>query len=40
MTTKHNHPPRFGQRFDDCPRCDELNNGAEPVCWVALHQDD
>jgi hypothetical protein len=33
MTTKHNHAPRFGQKFDGCPRCDELKAGAEPVRW-------
>jgi hypothetical protein len=34
MTTKHNHAPRFGQKFDGCPRCDELKAGAEPVRWA------
>lgn len=33
MTTKHNHAPRFGQKFDGCPRCDELKAGAAPVQW-------
>lgn len=33
MTTKHNHAPRFGQKFGGCPRCDELKAGAEPVRW-------
>lgn len=33
MTTKHNHQPNFGRRVADCPRCAELNNGAEPVVW-------
>jgi hypothetical protein len=33
MTTKHNHAPRFGQKFDGCPRCDELKAGAAPVRW-------
>lgn len=31
MTTEHNHAPRFGQKFDGCPRCDELKAVAEPV---------
>lgn len=30
-TTRHNHAPQFGQLFADCPRCDELEAGAEPV---------
>lgn len=34
MTTKHNHTPRFGQKFDGCPRCEELKAGAEPVRWA------
>lgn len=34
MATKHNHAPRFGQKFDGCPRCDELKAGAEPVTWA------
>jgi hypothetical protein len=34
MTTKHNHAPRFGQKFDGCPRCEELKAGAEPVRWA------
>lgn len=33
MTAKHNHAPRFGQKFDGCPRCDELKAGAEPIRW-------
>ena len=33
MATPHNHAPRFGQKFDDCPRCAELKAGAEPVRW-------
>ncbi|MER7487964.1 hypothetical protein ABTY20_19060 [Streptomyces sp. NPDC126497] len=33
MTTKHNHAPRFGRKFNGCPRCDELKAGAEPVTW-------
>jgi hypothetical protein len=34
VTTKHNHTPRFGQKFEGCPRCDELKAGAEPVRWA------
>lgn len=33
MTTKHNHAPNFGRRVADCPRCNELNQGAAPVKW-------
>jgi hypothetical protein len=32
-TTKHTHPVVFGRREADCPRCDELNAGAEPIRW-------
>jgi hypothetical protein len=28
MTTQHNHAPRFGRKFDGCPRCDELKADA------------
>lgn len=33
MATQHNHAPRFGMKFDGCPRCDELKAGAAPVSW-------
>jgi hypothetical protein len=35
-TTKHTHGPNFGRRVDGCPRCAELDEGAEPVslAWV------
>lgn len=33
MTTKHNHGPNFGKRIADCPRCIELDNGAESIKW-------
>lgn len=33
MTTKHTHKVVFGKRVADCPRCTELDNGAEPVRW-------
>lgn len=33
MTTKHSHGPNFGRRVDDCLRCQELKEGAEPVRW-------
>ena len=33
MTTKHNHVLIFGRRVDDCPRCQELANGAAPIQW-------
>ncbi|HEY6021016.1 MAG TPA: hypothetical protein VIY48_14260 [Candidatus Paceibacterota bacterium] len=39
MTTKHTHKPNFGKRVNGCPRCDELNNGAEPVTgWTYTSQ--
>jgi hypothetical protein len=28
--TKHNHQVCFGKREADCPRCEELSNGAAP----------
>lgn len=31
MTTKHNHQLVFGRREANCPRCEELNNGAQAV---------
>ncbi|MFJ8929274.1 hypothetical protein ACIRLA_22115 [Streptomyces sp. NPDC102364] len=31
MTTKHSHGPNFGRHVDDCLRCQELKDGAEPV---------
>ncbi|MFD9072823.1 hypothetical protein [Streptomyces lasiicapitis] len=34
MTTKHSHGPNFGRHIDGCPRCTELENGAEPVRWA------
>ncbi|MBA0054021.1 hypothetical protein E0L36_25170 [Streptomyces sp. AJS327] len=33
MTTKHTHRVVFGRRVADCPRCEELAAGAEPVRW-------
>jgi hypothetical protein len=33
MTTKHNHVLVFGKRVSGCPRCEELNNGANPIQW-------
>lgn len=35
-TTKHTHGPNFGRRVEGCPRCKELEDGAEPVSlnWV------
>ena len=32
-TTKHNHGPNFGKRVEGCPRCEELNAGAQPIKW-------
>ena len=32
-TTKHTHPVVFGRRVADCPRCQELTNGAAPIQW-------
>ena len=32
-TTKHTHPVVFGRRAADCPRCQELANGAAPIQW-------
>ena len=35
-TTKHNHQVIFGRRQSDCPRCAELDAGAQPVSgWGA-----
>jgi chorismate synthase len=34
VTTKHSHGPNFGKKVDDCPRCEELKSGAEPVRWA------
>ncbi|ONK09264.1 hypothetical protein [Streptomyces sp. MP131-18] len=31
---KHTHGPNFGRRVAGCPRCDELEAGAEPVRWT------
>ena len=31
MTTAHTHGPNFGRREPGCPRCSELEAGAEPV---------
>lgn len=28
---KHNHGPNFGRREPNCPRCDQLANGAAPT---------
>ncbi|MET7795684.1 hypothetical protein [Streptomyces decoyicus] len=33
MATKHSHKPNFGRHVDDCLRCQELKDGAEPVRW-------
>lgn len=33
MTTKHTHQVVFGRKVDGCPRCVELDGGAEPVRW-------
>ena len=30
-TTKHTHGANFGRREPGCPRCTELDNGAEPI---------
>jgi hypothetical protein len=35
MTTKHNHQLVFGRKEADCPRCEELKNGASPVKWAS-----
>ena len=35
-TTKHNHQVIFGRRQSDCPRCAELNAGAQPVSWSGV----
>lgn len=34
MTAKHSHGPNFGRHVDDCLRCQELKEGAEPVRWA------
>jgi hypothetical protein len=31
--TKHTHGPNFGRIVAGCPRCAELEAGAEPVSW-------
>lgn len=31
MTTSHTHRPNFGRLVNGCPRCAELQAGAEPV---------
>lgn len=31
MATKHTHGSNFGRIVDGCPRCQELQAGAEPV---------
>jgi len=33
MATKHTHPVVFGRKVADCPRCQELINGAPVVRW-------
>ena len=33
MATKHNHQLVFGRREAGCPRCAELDQGAQPVRW-------
>src|ERR1035441_5818452 len=40
-TTKHTcGGPVFGKKTPDCPRCDELLAGAEPVRWAMTRQQD
>ncbi|MEV7466153.1 hypothetical protein AB0O20_06510 [Streptomyces kronopolitis] len=38
MATKHSHKPNFGRHVDDCLRCQELKDGAEPVRWNTPRQ--
>lgn len=38
MATKHSHKPNFGRHVDDCLRCQELKDGAEPVRWSTAHR--
>ncbi|WP_328545492.1 hypothetical protein [Streptomyces europaeiscabiei] len=38
-TTKHTHQVVFGRRVEGCPRCAELNSGAEPVRWAPSRRD-
>ena len=38
MTTKHTHQMVFGRREAGCPRCAELNAGAQPVEWAATRR--
>jgi hypothetical protein len=37
MSTRHTcndgQGPHFGRRTPGCARCDELDNGAQPVVW-------
>jgi hypothetical protein len=33
VATKHSHGPNFGRKVDDCLRCQELAEGAQPVQW-------
>lgn len=35
MATKHTHAVVFGRRVADCPRCQELANGAAPIKWAS-----
>jgi hypothetical protein len=39
VATKHTHRVVFGRKVDGCPRCDELNAGAEPVRWNTDRRD-
>lgn len=32
-TTAHTHKVVFGKRVEGCPRCTELDNGADPITW-------
>lgn len=38
MATKHSHGPNFGRKVADCPRCEELADGAEPVRWNKTYE--
>lgn len=33
MATQHSHGPNWGRRVPGCPRCAELDAGAEPRGW-------